>query len=221
MIKSKAPTALISLYNDVAIFNRIDEGRVVEEFIPTATDLQRMITVLNTMRKVEDKVFAEIYAQELISSSPYRVYYKEPLTYSFTVAQTKEKNFNVLLPAMILVELKQEILTFAVKARSRSQLSVDEKLYQYPLPNLYNDGRLCYGSAEKYNLGSLHSQEAYQVALQMLFGVAFTVHVHNRYLFNDLMAMYRSKAKPETILRKWDNMLKTSSEYSSLSNFIS
>jgi len=99
----------------------------------------------------------------ILMNSPTRlIWFKEPEVRKMWFKVGKKKvSYAVPWPRLLYVATPDELSVFAIKGRRRP--SADTRLYHAPLMNIYDDGRVCLGSARmpaRFDLSSIPDMEA-------------------------------------------------------------
>lgn len=70
------------------------------------------------------------------------------------------KSGRAVVPSVIFSLNKKDLYVFATKYESRSEIKEDDQLYHLPLPNIYDDARVCMGSVDMDIPANINSVES-------------------------------------------------------------
>ena len=216
-IKVVIPEKFITIYSDKTMeFRNVRKGKVMEAYVPERSDIDEVYQNVISSNTDESMLKRKLLPPECISVSPYKIFFHEAAKRKFLVKKgDKTKAYNIWMPPIIQVIQPNEVLTFLTGATTINNLSEKDRLWQYPVPNLYNDGRLCLGSASRFNGADPNLKKVSKLGLQQLFGVPFSAEVHNSYLYTDLKKFWddleksNSTFKTSTIWRKFEKLEST------------
>lgn len=228
-IQEYTPESLVTIFKDelgkkYAEYRAIDdEGRVGAARVPDEKVISALMRAFidTSAKKATPK---GLLPETMISASPSPMYFTSAKKFSFVLQKrgSEPVSYNIWMPPMITVFIGTDFLTFAVKELVREALNEDTKLYQYPVPNLYSNGRLCYGVSERWDPKKQRHSANLDLAINCLFGVAFTAEVHNGYLYNDLATYYDAVKEKSYQLgyRYWCDKLKKDDVNRTLNSFL-
>jgi len=187
MVLETHPYGILLFYNDCLEYRHVREGLVCESIAIPQEAINILYKSFSTGRSHK-----EMLDYRLISLSPSLVYYSAAFTRDVTITIDKKETVyqNVSFPPMVLSFNGSRLSVYAVKTPCREKLQLTDLLYQYPLPNIYSGGNLCYGAANSFDVSKYRTSQIFDLAMETLFGVSFSTEVHNAYMFNDLVDIY-------------------------------
>jgi len=142
-ITSDADKVYLEEDNQSGIFVPIslDNAKTVYQIF--ADLFQRKDFTINFRDMIPDKVIQYRLGENLNSTSI--IWFVKPRK-KFLMHSRKELQGIVYYPPALLKYVNKTLYVYAVKEKSRAELSRDTELYKFPFPNMFNNDNLCFGS---------------------------------------------------------------------------
>lgn len=162
------PRTQITIYDECATLMHFDRGQPTTAYPVLVQDVARALNVFGTSTGLlpEGVLFVQTAA-----TGPVRIgFYLPPARHTIRFDGERRKPITIPLPGFVFVGHGSEFYIWATPERPADEHA---ELYHAPLPNIYEDGRICVGSVKFPSTGI----ETIRACAKLFFESNFSYHL--------------------------------------------